>query len=398
MSLLNSIPKVFIVEDDRTYSKIIEITLEKEQKLDLHFFTNGADFIAQLDQKPDIVILDYNLPDFNGLDLLKKVQLDLKEVQTIILSGQEDVTVVVNAYRNGAKDYIIKSPSALTELCSSVRQMCEHVRLKKEVEDLKSRIYDRERYQQILGDSKAILQVMRLMQKIEGKDVMALVTGESGTGKELISKSIHLNSPRKRGPFVALNMGAIPEDLAESELFGHEKGAFTGANSRRYGAFEEAEGGTIFLDEIGEINLSLQVKLLRVLQEHKVSRVGSSKEIPFNVRVIAATNKNLLDLVKAGKFREDLYYRLQGFPIHLPPLRDRDNDVIVLGKYFLEEFCKANRIYNKSFSKQAIQLMLNYTWPGNIRELKSVVERAVLMNETDQIIEEDLMFTQQPVF
>jgi DNA-binding NtrC family response regulator len=224
---------------------------------------------------------------------------------------------------------------------------------------------------------------------------MVLVTGQSGTGKELVAKAIHYNSPRGRKPFVTVNMGAIPPDLIESELFGHEKGAFTDARDRRIGKFEEANSGSIFLDEIGEMDLMMQKKLLRVLQEKEVTRIGSNKPIKLDARVIAATNRNLMHEVKEGRFREDLFYRLQGFLIQLPPLYERGEDVVLLSKNFLNDFCKENRIVQVSISKDAIKFLQNYQWPGNVRELKAVIERAALLCENNEIKTEDIVFANE---
>ncbi len=237
-----------------------------------------------------------------------------------------------------------------------------------------------------------VLKVLRMIQKVEKSNIMVLVTGQSGTGKELVAKAIHYNSPRARKPFVTVNMGAIPEDLIESELFGHEKGAFTDARDRRIGKFEEANEGSIFLDEIGEMDTMMQTKLLRVLQEKEVTRIGSNKSIKLDVRVIAATNRNLVQEVKEGRFREDLFYRLQGFLIHLPPLFERGDDVILLSKSFLNEFCRENRMGNITLSKEAVQFLMQYKWPGNVRELKAVIERAAIMSENNTIMPTDLVF------
>jgi transcriptional regulator with GAF, ATPase, and Fis domain len=234
---------------------------------------------------------------------------------------------------------------------------------------------------------------LKLIQKIENTNLITLVTGESGTGKEVVAKAIHYNSPRKRNPFIAVNVAAIPADLIESELFGHEKGAFTGAVSKRIGKFEESHEGTIFLDEIGEMAMDLQTKLLRVLQDNKITRLGTNKEISIDMRVIAATNKNLAERVKEGKFREDLFYRLQGFLIHLAPLRERGNDILILAKSFLEEFCKSNKIAPKTISVSAMENLLAYPWPGNVRELKSTIERAALMSNSQKIEADDLIFS-----
>jgi len=275
-----------------------------------------------------------------------------------------------------------------------VQKHSSTVNLRKEVDTLREQIIDRHRYDRIIGESQAILKVLRLIQKVEKTNMLALITGESGTGKELVASAIHYNSSRKNRPFVAVNVAAIPEDLMESELFGHERGAFTGADSKRIGKFEEANDGTIFLDEIGEMDIHMQTKLLRVLQESKITRLGSNKEIPLNVRIIAATNKNLAQRVKDGKMREDLYYRLQGFLIHLPPLRERDNDILLLAKSMLRSFCDSNRIPLKSFSSDALKMMMQHPWSGNVRELKAFVERAVLISDHDIIEDDDLIFSQ----
>jgi len=257
---------------------------------------------------------------------------------------------------------------------------------------LKEIVIDRNKYNNILGNSSPVLKVLRLIQKVEKSNIMVLVTGQSGTGKELVARAIHYNSQRARKPFVTVNMGAIPEDLIESELFGHEKGAFTDARDRRIGKFEEANEGTIFLDEIGEMDLMMQTKLLRVLQEKEVTRIGSNKSIKLDVRVIAATNKNLVQEVKEGRFREDLFYRLQGFLIHLPTLLERGDDVVLLSKNFLSDFCKENRMPNIQLSKEATKFLMDYGWPGNVRELKAVIERAAIMSENNTILPEDLVF------
>ncbi len=386
--------KIFTIEDDLAYAKMIKYMLEKEKNCDVTCFQSGEEFFKNLHLNPDIVTIDFNLAGMDGLEILKRINSYNPTIATILLSGQESVEVAVEAYKNGAKAYIIKNDNAFVELANSVKNLSANVNLRKEVEILKEQIIDRSRYSSIIGESKATLQMLKLIQKVEKSDVLVMITGESGTGKEVIAQAIHYNSPRKRESFVAINVAAIPEDLVESELFGHEKGAFTGADSRRIGKFEEANGGTILLDEIGEMDISLQTKLLRVLQEKKINRLGSNKEIALNIRVLAATNKNLAQRVKEGKFREDLYYRLQGFLIHLPPLRDRENDILLLTRHFLTLFCQQNRLGQKIFTKEALEMMLKHTWPGNIRELKAVVERAVLLSETDRIGVDDLVFSQ----
>jgi DNA-binding NtrC family response regulator len=385
--------KIFIVEDNEVYATLLQHTLESEDKYDIHLIKSADELFKKIHLNPDIVTIDYNLPDRNGLDVLKEVKNYNKDIQAIILSGQERVDVVVECYNHGASSYIIKNDNTIVELTKTVENLSKNVNLRKEVDYLREQIIDRNKYNKIIGDSPAVLKVLRLIQKVEKTNMLALITGESGTGKELAAASIHYNSPRAKMAYVLVNMAAIPEDLIESELFGHEKGAFTGADSKRIGKFEESNGGTIFLDEIGEMNMHLQTKLLRVLQENKIMRLGSNKEIQLDVRVIAATNKNLAQRVKDGKMREDLYYRLQGFLIHLPPLRERENDTIMLAKHFLKEFCDRNKLPQKTFSPQAIQKITTHTWPGNIRELKALVERTVLICDDDIITPDDMIFS-----
>jgi two-component system response regulator AtoC len=385
--------RIFVVEDNEFFASLIKQKLENDQR-EIVVYLNSADFRMQLHQNPDIVILDYNLPESNGIDLLKEIKNFNQDIKTILISGQEKVDVVIEAFEFGAEEYIKKDDNALTLLELKVQKHSNAVNLRKEVDLLREQIIDRNKYSRIIGESQAILKVLRLIQKVEKTNMLALITGESGTGKELVASAIHYNSERRNKPFVAVNVAAIPEDLIESELFGHERGAFTGADTKRIGKFEEANEGTIFLDEIGEMDIHMQTKLLRVLQESKITRLGSNKEIPLNVRVIAATNKNLAQRVKDGKMREDLYYRLQGFLIHLPPLRERENDLLILAKNMLQQFCSSNRIPLKSFSSDALKAMMNHPWSGNVRELKAFVERSVLISDGDTIEAEDLIFSQ----
>lgn len=387
-----SITRIFIVEDDQFLGSVIKLTLEKLDNVDVSYFSEPEECLRNLHRNPHIVSIDYLLPGMNGIELMEKIKNYNQEIQCIVVSGQEKLDVVIDTYKRGAVDYIIKNENAIINLENSVRNLCKVVSLKQENEQLKDLIVDRNKYNTIMGNSSAVLKTLRLIQKVEKSNIMVLVTGQSGTGKELVAKAIHYNSPRARKPFVTVNMGAIPPDLIESELFGHEKGAFTDARERRIGKFEEANEGTIFLDEIGEMDLMLQTKLLRVLQEKEVTRIGSNKSIKLDVRVVAATNRNLSQEVKEGRFREDLYYRLQGFLIHLPPLYERGDDVVMLSKKFLTEFCTENKLGPISLSKEATQRLLSYNWPGNVRELKAVIERAAIMADNNLITEEDLIF------
>jgi len=383
--------KIFLVEDDLTIAMLLRQCIIDQNHEVIHF-TNAEDCIGNVGLKPDIISIDYNLPGMNGIELMQRIKQIDPSVLVILVSGQETKEVIVDAYEQGASEYIIKNESLFANFGNKIKNLSSNVNLRKEIEILRDQIIDRHRYASIMGNSNSIMKVLRLIQKVEKSNIMVLITGQSGTGKELVAKALHYNSSRARKAFVTVNMGAIPEDLVESELFGHEKGAFTDARDRRIGKFEEADGGTIFLDEIGEMNLHLQTKLLRVLQEKEITRIGSNKTIKLDFRMIAATNRNLAQEVKEGRFREDLFYRIQGFLIHLPPLKERGDDVILLAKNFLTEFCRNNQMPQPELSRDTVDFMLKYEWPGNIRELKAVIERAAVLCENNTITPEDLMF------
>lgn len=385
--------KIFIIEDDIFYSKLIKNSLEKEDNYDVTVFGTGQEALDKLYLNPDVISIDHNLPDMSGIEILKKVKEYDDKITPIYMSGQEDISVVVQVYKLGAKDYIMKEENAVLMLKKSLENIGEHIRLKREVEELRDKVIERERYKSIIGESQSILRIISLIEKVQNTDLTVLITGESGTGKEVVANAVHYSSKRRRKAFVPVNMGAIPVDLVESELFGHEKGAFTGASSKRIGRFEEADGGTIFLDEIGEMDLNLQAKLLRVLQEKTIQRVGGSKNIKLDMRIVAATNQNLAEYVKEGKFREDLYYRLQGFLMKMPPLRDRENDVILLTNFFRDEYCKRNKLQHKPIAPTTMEILMRHPWPGNVRELKSVVERAIIISESDKVMPDDLIFS-----
>lgn len=386
------LPKIYIVEDNPMVGMMMKQGL-LEDDYDVKLFETGKAFMEAMTDFPDIAVLDYQLPDMSGLEILKTVRERFPKTLCIIYSGQEDVNVVVEAYNNGAKNYIVKNDNAIVELKNAIKNNLSSIQLQNEVELHREELEDRAKYHRIIGESSALYKVLKLIQRVEKTDTLAMITGESGTGKELIAEAIHYNSKRRKKPLVAVNLAAIPDHLVEDELFGHEKGAFTGASSRRKGRFEEANGGTIFLDEIGEIELSLQTKLLRVLQEKKISRLGSNKEMKLDLRVICATNKNLGQLVKEGKFREDLYYRIQGFLIHLPPLRERGNDSIVLAKHFVKHFADKHGFQIEGFTDDAIEALRKHPWTGNIRELIALVERSVLMSDGPQVTADNLIFS-----
>lgn len=345
-------------------------------------FDSAKDFFSRLHESPDVVTLDYSLPDSDGAEVLKRIKEQTRNTQVVIVSGQEDVGTALSLLKNGAFDYIVKDDDTKDRLWNVLKHLREIAGLKQEVEDLRSEVGRRYDFSQmILGKSDAIKKIYSLIEKASKTNITVSITGETGTGKEVVAKAIHYNSDRHKQPYVAVNVAAIPRELIESELFGHEKGAFTGAVTRRIGKFEEADKGTLFLDEIGELDINLQAKLLRVLQEKEITRVGGNSVTPINVRILVATHKNLQDEVKNKRFREDLYYRLIGLPIELPPLRDRGNDILILAKHFTDHFCKENKLEKKTLSPEAQQKLLHYVFPGNVRELKSMMELAVVMSD-----------------
>jgi len=390
--------KIFIVEDDLWYSSMLSYTLSLNPDYQIKKFESSKTFIAALHEKPDVVSLDYSLPDATGEDVLDKIKELSPETRVIVISGQEDVKVAINLLKKGAYDYIVKDEDTKDRLWNSIQHLRENADLKKEIEVLKEEVAKKYDFAKtIIGNSIAIKRVFNLMEKAVKNNITVSLTGETGTGKEVAAKCIHYNSDRRNKSFVAINVAAIPKELLESELFGHEKGAFTGAAVRRIGKFEEANKGTLFLDEIGEMDMNMQSKLLRALQERELSRVGSNEIIKFDVRIIVATHKNLLDEVKNGNFREDLYYRLLGLPINLPPLRERENDVLMIAKFYMEQFCKENKIPSKVLTTEAKKKLLNHSFPGNIRELKSVIELATVMAEDKEILPEHLNIVVQNV-
>lgn len=385
--------KIFVVEDDPFYGELLEYILNRDPELEVELMTSGKECLKNMYKNPDVVTLDYGLSDMNGLEVMEKIKTANPSVEIIVVSGQQDVATAVNILRNGAYDYLVKDEEAKDRIWNSVQKIRDRKRLESELDELRVEVGKKYEVANFIGQSKPIEQVKSLIGKAISTNITVSITGETGTGKEVVAKAIHYNSSRVKGNFVAVNVAAIPNELIESELFGHEKGAFTGANVTRKGRFEEADKGTLFLDEIGEMNLNMQSKLLRVLQEREVTRVGGNKSIKLDVRVLVATHKDLATEVKEGRFREDLYYRLLGLPITLPPLRDRGNDILLLTRFFLDTFAKENKMKPKLLSPQAKNKLLNYSFPGNVRELRAIVELAVVMSDSDVVEEEDVRLT-----
>lgn len=383
--------KIFILEDDVWYGSMLQHYLALNPDYEVKRFHNCKDFFNQLHERPEVVTLDYSMPDMDGSEVLTKIREIDPAIQVIVISGQEDIKTAINLLKNGAFDYIVKDDDAKDRLWNSLLHLKEIDGLRKEVEHLKEQVgkkYDFSKF--LIGKSPSMEKVFALIEKASKTNITVSIAGETGTGKEVVAKAIHYNSDKSKKPFVAVNVAAIPKDLIESELFGHEKGAFTGAITRRIGKFEEAHNGTLFLDEIGELDINLQAKLLRVLQEREITRVGGNDLVPINVRIIVATHKNLIEEVQSKNFREDLYYRLIGLPIQLPPLRERGNDIIMLAKHFMDIFCKENNTGKKMLSPEAQQKLMNYAFPGNVRELRSVMELAVVMADGDMILPEHI--------
>jgi DNA-binding NtrC family response regulator len=384
--------KIFIVEDNDWYNRLLVYNLSLNPDYEIESFTNGRGCLENLHKNPDVITLDYRLPDMQGLEILKKIKAENDEIQVIVISEQDDIDVVVELLKFGAYDYIVKSKDIRDRLLNTVQNIRKGVHLKREIVSLRSEVKKKYSYQNtLIGRSAAAQKIYGLIEKATRTHISVSITGETGTGKELVAKAIHYNSKRASKPFVAVNMAAIPRDLTESELFGHEKGAFTGASFRRTGKFEEATGGTLFLDEIAEMDITLQAKLLRALQEKEIVRVGSNKPVKTDCRIITATNKNLQEAVLRGEFRQDLYYRLYGLQVDLPPLRERGNDTILLARHFIKEFCAENNLPEKSLSKASADKLLSYSFPGNIRELKSIIELAVALSVNDEITADNIV-------
>jgi DNA-binding NtrC family response regulator len=386
--------KIFVVEDDPIYAKVLAYNLSQNPEYDVEVFSTGKDCISNLYKKPDLVSLDYSLPDFSGLEILTRIKEFDSSIPVIIISGQNDINTAVSLLKEGAYDYIVKDEETKARLWNTVKNAKVQSNLKNEVETLRQEVGKKyEISKGIIGKSKEMKRVFNIMEKALRTNITVSITGETGTGKEVVAKAIHYNSARKQKPFIVVNVSAVPAELIESEMFGHEKGAFTGADKRRIGKFEQANEGTIFLDEIGEMTLPMQAKLLRVIQERELTRVGGTDIININTRIIIATHRDLIKEVKKGNFREDLYYRLLGLPIELPPLRERGNDIIYLAKYFIEEFCKENQLDRYELSQKAKEKLMSYPYPGNVRELKAIIELAAVMAADNEITDDDISFS-----
>ncbi len=368
--------RILVIDDSAETLEMIERIL-KPKGFDLILTASGEEGIRILrSEKINIVITDIKMPGISGLDILRFVSENYRDIQTIVITGYASIDTAVTAIKRGAEEYLPK-PFTDEELLNAVNKAMEKISLKNSVSNTEVTANEFG----IIGESAGIKKVITAIKKASQTNATVLINGESGTGKELVAKAIHYNSPRATAPFVAVNCGGIPESLLESQLFGHLKGSFTGANETRAGFFQTAERGTIFLDEITETTPSTQVKLLRVLQEKEIYMVGSSKSIKIDTRIIAATNRDIMSFVRQGKFREDLYFRLNVIPIDIPPLRERGNDIIMLTSYFLDLYKKEYSKPELTISDDVLQIFLRYSWPGNVRELQNLIQRIVVMSE-----------------
>ncbi len=376
---MSGMQKVLVIEDDDTVRDVLRSFLG-EKGFEVTLAKNGAAGLEMVrGEKFDLILTDLVMPGVTGMDVLREVVAAKISIPVIVMTAFGTVQTAVEAMRIGAFDYVTK-PFNLAELMIVLEKALSVSNLRKENVMLKMQLKKKYNFKGLIGDSPRMQAVYELIEKIADTDSTVLITGESGTGKELIAKTVHYNnSVRAGGPFVPINCAAIPRDLLESELFGHEKGAFTGAVTTRLGRFELAQGGTLFLDEVGELDPSLQVKLLRVLQEREFERVGGMKTIKVDVRILAATNKDLEQATKEGKFREDLFYRLNVIPLHLPPLRERTEDIGLLIDHFVHEFSLKRKREPFSFSPEAMACLLRYQWPGNVRELENLIERLSIL-------------------
>lgn len=372
--------RVLIVDDDEAHAEAVAESLERLGRYECTVANNGARGAALIESDTfDIVITDLRMADIDGLAILRKTKEELPDAEVILLTGHGSINSAVTAMQHGAYTYLTK-PLDIHELRAAVEKASERLRLIRQTAELNRRLDEKFGFEGVVGSSPQMHRIISILQQVAPTDSTVMIQGENGTGKELVARAIHQNSRRKSKPFVPLNISALPESILESELFGHEKGSFTGAERRRIGQFEYANGGTLFLDEVGEMPMNTQIKLLRVLEDGQITRVGTNEPIKVNVRMVAATNADLKEMVAKGSFRKDLFYRLNVVNIVLPPLRERRNDIPLLMDHFLKEMLARHNKQVTGFSKAAQGALLAYDWPGNIRQLRNTIERMVVVD------------------
>jgi len=388
---MTSSPTILVVDDDTAHRTMLRALIGGWGYTIIEA-DDGAVAIEKVKARPfDLILMDIRMLKVSGLEAMEEIKKINPAIPVIIMTAYSSVETAVSALKNGAYDYLTK-PIDFDKLRLTMARAMEHLRLKEENRLLKARLEDTFDRHKIIGNSPAMTSLLETVSQVAPSEATVLITGESGTGKELVAGALHYNSVRKDGPFIKINCAAITETLFESELFGHEKGSFTGADRLKEGRFLQADKGTLFLDEISEMPMTMQVKLLRVLQEREITRVGGEKVIPVDVRLIAATNKNLVDLISEGRFREDLYYRLDVVQLKMPALRARREDIPLLAQHFLEQFARKNRKEIQGFTPAAMDRMIRYEWPGNVRELMNAVERGVVLARSEYLDINDMPF------
>ncbi|HER00334.1 MAG TPA: sigma-54-dependent Fis family transcriptional regulator [candidate division Zixibacteria bacterium] len=379
---------ILVVDDDKLVNEFVNETLTRAG-FKVHSALSGAEALKLMQENEyDLILTDVRMPEMDGITLLMKIKAVSPDSVVVVITAYGTIENAVDAMRKGAYDYILK-PFSPDEIEIVVRRGLEHRALAMENKVLRAQIRDKYSFENIVGQNRKLLDIFDLIQTAANSKATILLTGESGTGKELVAKAIHYNSPRKDMPFIRINCAALPENLIESELFGHEKGAFTGAIKQTKGRFELADGGSLLLDEVSEMDLGLQAKLLRVLQESEFERVGSGLPVKVDVRLIATSNRNLMDEVRKGKFREDLYYRLNVINIEIPPLRERKDDLPLLIEHFIQKFNEEDERHIEGLSEKALRLLQSYPWPGNVRELENLIHRAVVTSKNSVITHMD---------
>jgi len=381
--------RILIIDDDRSMCEILDSALRRRDFEVAWRTTPDEGLRALADQDFDVVVTDLNMQGMSGVDLCRQIAENREDIPVVVMTAFGSMETAVAAIRAGAYDFVTK-PFEMDDIALTLERALRHRALREEVKRLKRAVDDSSKFDDIIGQSSAMEKAYDLLDRVADSDTTVLITGESGTGKELVARALHKRSPRNRGPFVAINCAAMPETLLESELFGHTRGAFTDARQARPGLFVKAQGGTLFLDEIGEMPMGMQAKLLRALQERTVRPVGGDVEVPFDARIVAATNRDLETEVEEKRFREDLFYRINVVRINVPPLRSRGSDVLLLAQHFIERYSAQGRSKVKGMSSGAADKLLSYPWPGNVRELQNCVERAVALARYDQIGVDDL--------
>ena len=383
--------RIMVVDDDKNTRRLIEDILTKTNQYEIVQASNGESCLRKLDgDGVDLVLIDLQMPGIDGIETMKRIKEKYSYLPVVIMTAHGTIERAVDSMKLGSYDFLTK-PFPGDRLKVTVKNALEASALETEVKSLRSELKERYQLENIIGQSGVMQEVFRAVEKVVDSDVTVLIQGESGTGKELIARGIHNHCQARRSkPFVAVNCTALPESLLESELFGHEKGAFTGAASRRIGKFEMADGGTVFLDEIGDMSLSTQSKILRVLQEREFERLGGNSLVKVNSRLISATNKNLEEEVWEGRFREGLFYRISVFPIKLPPLRERKEDIPLLAAYFCKRYSEREKKRINGIQSEALKVLMGYHWPGNIRELENAIERSVVITSSTEVSVEDL--------